>query len=348
MIAVFTSHHFLHAPSKEIISDGVMEYGESPERAEMLLNMLKEMPGIELIPANAFAHNHFRKIHTPQYLEYLETAYAEWTAAGLPAEGVLPEFFALGDLRRRPPVGSPLGKAGYYMTDSCSMIVEGTWDAVRTSAYAALTGARYLLQGERFVFSLCRPPGHHAGRDFAGGYCFLNNAAIAAKFLQDGGDVEPARTRKIAILDIDFHHANGTQNIVQRMENMLLVSIHGDPVHAYPYLTGYVSENSEKNINFPLPEGVADGEYLEVFREAVAALRSFAAESLVVSLGVDTFEKETLGTFRLSSGIYRILAEHLLDEIKVPILIVMEGGYNREYLAGNVRAFLEPINQSKR
>lgn len=343
MIAIHSPHHILHNPPKEFISNHVVAYGESPERAELIYESLLDISRVKLVRAEQFEPGHFRKTHAPAYLEYLETAYEEWIAAGLWSEGIMPEFFALGKMRDHPPVKSPLGKAGYYMTDSCTMIVKGTWEAVRYSGYTALTGAKYLLGGEPAVFSLCRPPGHHAGYDFAGGYCFVNNAALAAKFLQDQGDTDNSGSVKAGILDLDFHHGNGTQDIVQRLDNILLVSIHGDPGQSYPYLTGYESENTSKNINFPLPSGISDETYFQVFREAISLIKAFGARYLVISLGVDTFEKDQLGNFRLSSDIYKILADYLIRELRVPVLIVMEGGYNTEFLAANVLSFLTPF-----
>ncbi len=343
MIAIYSLHHILHNPPKEFISNHVVAYGESPERAELILEMLTDIPSVQLIETETFELEHFFKIHAQHYVDYLQSAYAEWLDNGLWSEGIMPEFFALGSLRQHLPGKSPLGKAGFYMTDSCTMIVQGTWEAVRYSAYTALTGAKYLLAGKPFVFSLCRPPGHHAGFDFAGGYCFLNNAAIAAKYLQDSGSLKACGNLKIAIFDIDFHHGNGTQDIVQHQENMLLVSIHGDPDYAYPYLTGYESENTAKNINFPLPGGISDDDYFKVFQEAVACLQSFAADYLVISLGVDTFEKDDLGAFCLSSNIYGMLVNYLISKIKIPMLIIMEGGYNKAYLAQNVYSFLAPF-----
>jgi len=345
MIVIHSPHHILHNPPKEFISNHVAAYGESPERAELIYESLLDISGMKLTRAELFEEGHFKKTHAPGYLEYLQTAYEEWIAAGLWSEGIMPEFFAIGKMRDHLPAESPLGKAGYYMTDSCTMIVKGTWEAVRFSGFTALTGAKHILLGEPYVFSLCRPPGHHAGYDYAGGYCFVNNAALAAKYLQDQGDIHHPGKLKVGILDIDFHHGNGTQDIVQRLDDILLVSIHGDPARSYPYLTGYESENTSKNVNFPLPAGISDETYFEVFREAVSLIKTFGAQYLVVSLGVDTFEKDQLGDFRLSSDIYRILAEYLITEIKVPILIVMEGGYNPEFLAANVVSFLTPFKK---
>ena len=343
MISVYSPHHILHNPPKEFTSNQVVAYGESPERAELIYEALMDVSKVVLTRAEEFDMGHFLKIHSSAYLEYLQSAYAEWIAAGLWTEGILPEFFALGKLREHPPSKSPEGKAGYYMTDSATMIVKDTWEAVRFSGFTALTGARYLLNGESCVFSLCRPPGHHAGFDFAGGYCFVNNAALAAKFLQDQGDLNLKGNVKVGILDLDFHHGNGTQDIVQHLENILLVSIHGDPDYSYPYLTGFESENTLKNINFPLPPGIKDEDYYKVFCDAISRIMHFGAQYLIVSLGVDTFERDQLGNFNLSSEIYSRLAEYLFRELKIPILIVMEGGYNTEFLARNVLSFLNPF-----
>ncbi len=339
MIIVYSPHHILHNPPREFVSNQVAAYGESPERAELIFEALLDIPEAKRIKVEPFDLGYFYKIHARDYLDYLQSAYEEWVAEGLWHEGIMPEFFAIGSMRDKPPVNSPLGKAGYYMTDSCSMIVKGTWEAVKYSGFTALTGARCLADGVSSVFSICRPPGHHAGYDYSGGYCFVNNAALAARFLQENGVVKD-RKGKVAILDIDFHHGNGTQDIIGRQENIFFVSIHGDPSYAYPYLRGYESENSAMNINFPLPTGIDDEYYYHVFGKAVGIIREFNPAFLVVSLGVDTFEKDSLGNFRLTTGIYRKLAEYLITELKIPVQVIMEGGYNAEYLSTNVLSFL--------
>ena len=343
MIAVYSPHHILHNPPKEIISNQVTAYGESPVRVELIYEALMDVPGVKLTRATEHDMEHFLKIHSADYLGYLQTAYAGWTAAGLWQEGILPEFFALGRMRDLPVPESPEGKAGFYMTDSCTMIVKDTWEAVRYSGFTALTAAGYLLRGEPAVFALCRPPGHHAGYDYAGGYCFVNNSALAAKYLQDEGSVHSAMKNKVAILDLDFHHGNGTQDVVQRLNDILLISIHGDPAYSYPYITGYARENTHRNINHPLPPGTGDEAYFGTLCQAVRQIREFGARYLVVSLGVDTFEKEALGNFDLTAAIYPRMARYLQDELKIPLLVVMEGGYNMEFLAGNVMAFLKPL-----
>jgi len=343
MKVIYSPYHILHDPPKEFISNHIENYGESPFRAELIFEALMDLPGIEVIRPVEFSIDHLLKVHSEVYIKYLETAYDDWIEAGLWSEGVLPEFFALGRIRQNSPGKSPVGKAGYYMTDSCTMIVKGTWEAVRHSAYTALTGAQNLLNGDAVVISLCRPPGHHAGYDYSGGYCFLNNATIAARYLIDVGSAATFSQKKVAILDIDFHHGNGTQDVVQRQENILFVSIHGDPDYNYPYLTGSVAENSEKNINYPLPTGTTDKEYESVFQRAVTDIKKFGVDYLIVSLGVDTFEFDQLGDFKLTSPEYSRLSEILITELEIPILVIMEGGYNTDYLAANVLSFLKPF-----
>jgi len=347
MKAVYSVRHILHHPPKEFNDNQVMAYGESPERAELIYEALLDIPEVETLKCEVFDENHFAKAHSPAYLDYLENAYQDWVAKGLWKEGIMPEFFAIGSIRGKNPPSSAVAKAGYFMTDNCSMIIEGTWEAVKYSAFAALTGARLILDGEKYVFSLCRPPGHHAGYDFAGGYCFLNNSAIAALYLQNKGNLASATKTKVGIFDIDFHHGNGTQDIVGRMENIFLISIHGHPDTAYPYFTGYTSENSGNITNFPLLPGITDEVYFEVFKEAIKKFKEDGISYLVLSLGVDTFEHDHQGNFKLTSKIYSRLGEYLISELNIPVLIVMEGGYNAESLATNVVSFLKPFINAK-
>jgi len=343
MKAIYSVRHILHHPPKEFNSNQVMAYGESPERAELIYEALMDIPQIELLKCNTFDADHLCKAHSSAYVGYLEKAYSEWIAEGLWKEGIMPEFFAIGHLRGNIPPSNAIAKAGYYMTDNCSMIVEGTWEAVRYSAFVALSGSSLILEGDRYVFSLCRPPGHHAGYDFAGGYCFLNNAALAAIYLRDNGRLQTSPENRVGILDIDFHHGNGTQDIVARQDNIFFISIHGHPDFSYPYFTGYTAENSDTITNYPLLPGITDEAYFEVFAQAIRKFKDAAISHLVISLGVDTFEHDYQGNFKLTSAIYGRLGEYLIHELDVPVLIVMEGGYNTDSLATNVVSFLRPF-----
>jgi len=340
---VYTENHKSHNPPKEFNSNQILVYGESPERAGLIFEKLTNIPEFEHVNPGTFDIDHLRKVHSAAYIEYLQNAYQDWVSEGLSKEGIMPEFFAIGHLRGKTPPSNPMAKAGYFMTDNCSMMVEGTWEAVKSSAFVALTGAELLVNGEKYAFSLCRPPGHHAGYDFAGGYCFLNNAALAAKYLQDNGQLPPNSEKKTGIFDIDFHHGNGTQDIVRNLENILLISIHGHPYFEYPYFMGYSSENTGNIINYPLLPGTNDDEYFEIFKQAVQKFKEFGISILVVSLGVDTFVNDHLGSFNLTAAIYERMSAYIIRELEIPVLVVMEGGYNNDSLAENVVSFLRPF-----
>lgn len=341
MKVIFSENTKLHNPSKEFISHNLIDYAESPRRMSEILESLKFIDEIDILPPEEFSLDDILKVHSPQYIEYLQSAYENWVSAGLTKDGVMPDMFAVGSIRRKLITNSPIGQAGYFMTDLSTMIVKGTFKAAKYSAYSALTAAKYLLKGERAIFSLGRPPGHHAGYEFAGGYCFLNNAAIAARYLQDFN--QEANT-KVCILDVDYHHGNGTQDIVQRQNNMLYISIHGHPDNAYPYLTGFEEENDEKIINFPLKGNISNLQYFNVLQDAVTDIRLFNPHYFIISFGVDTheFENEDLGDFRLTTEFYKEMSGYLRGQLDIPTLILMEGGYQISILGSNVRNFLLP------
>jgi acetoin utilization deacetylase AcuC-like enzyme len=247
---------------------------------------------------------------------------------------LLPATFAL---RRHPktPTGL-LGKAGYYLMDLSACIVEGTYAAARASANCALSAAEAVSGGERAAFALCRPPGHHAGRDYAGGYCFINNAAVAANWLSSKG--------RVALLDIDYHCGNGTQDIFYERSDVLTLSIHADPDFEYPHFWGYSDETGAGtgmgfHKNYPLPKGTDDTRYLEVLEEALATIRRFEPAFLVVSAGMDIYADDPLGTIKVSTdGIGNIGKK--IASLDLPSLVVMEGGYANEMLGTNITRFL--------
>ncbi|MEI6089813.1 MAG: histone deacetylase family protein [bacterium] len=347
MKVIFSEQTKLHNPTKEFISNTLIEYAETPDRMNTILESLKWMNDINIIQPEVFDIKHILKVHSAQYIEFLHKAYDNWVSAGLNAEGVMPDFFAVGNIRKRLITKSPIGQAGYYMTDLSTMIVEGSYIASLYSAYSALTAAKCILEGDKAVFSLSRPPGHHAGYEFAGGYCFMNNAAIAARYLQDNCLGFGKTRAKICILDVDYHHGNGTQDIIQRQENMLFVSIHGNPDYAYPYLTGFTEENGEKVLNYPLTGHICNREYFEVLSRAVDKIKSFNPEYFIVCFGVDTHESERaeLGDFRLTTEFYKEMAEHLSAELDIPTLLILEGGFKISVLGANVCSFLGPYTR---
>ena len=226
------------------------------------------------------------------------------------------------------------GKLGYYAMAGETSISAGTWEAARAAADVAVSAADRVRAGARAAFALCRPPGHHAARDLYGGYCFLNNAAIAAQYLRDQG------AARVAILDVDFHHGNGTQDIFYDRADVFFASLHGDPAEAFPYFSGYADETGSGpgegyTLNFPLARGTDFRSWRQALELALNRIRSFRADALVVSLGVDTFEADPISFFRLRSTDFTAYG-HLIGAAALPTLFVLEGGYAVEEIGVNV------------
>lgn len=231
-------------------------------------------------------------------------------------------------------------RAGYYNFDMIIEIDNNTYKAAKSAADCALTGAELILnKKERNVFALCCPPGHHAGYNYYGGYCVFNNAAIAAHQLLKRG--------KVAILDVDFHHGNGTQDIFYDQASVLYVSLHGDPHCYYPYFSGYSSEKGYrlgmgKNINIPLLAGTGNDKYREHLKDAIKKIGDFQPETLVISVGFDTYKHDYLGGFKLTTDFYKEIVL-IAGELKIPILAVLEGGYNIKDTGKNGYSFIEGL-----
>ncbi|GIW00016.1 MAG: hypothetical protein KatS3mg058_1419 [Roseiflexus sp.] len=223
MIVVASDTHLQHNPPHEFLDGALIPIYETPERVAIIRAALERAAIGPVVEPRAFGIEPVRTVHDDGYLTYLETIYDRWVVAGGAPEAVIPGTLAVRWMSR--PHDHPLAAPGYYTFDTCAPIVAGTYAAARAAADVALTGAELLLIGSRCAYALCRPPGHHAGRDLCGGYCFLNNAAIAAAYL-----VCNAPDATCAILDIDFHHGNGTQQIFYERSDVLFVSIHASPV----------------------------------------------------------------------------------------------------------------------
>ncbi|HEU5089619.1 MAG TPA: histone deacetylase family protein, partial [Roseiflexaceae bacterium] len=256
MISIYSPDHALHDPPFEFLDGALVPVFESPRRAEIISAAIVRAGLGPLVTPRSFGLEPIRAVHSDEYLAYLEHIYDQWVAAGGAPESVMPGTLAVRWMER--PCPNPIATPGYYCFDLSAPIVAGTYAAARAAANVALTGAALLQQGQRAAYALCRPPGHHAGRDLYGGYCYLNNAAIAAQALLAGnwwqGNTAP---RRVAILDIDYHHGNGTQQIFYERDDVLFVSIHADPARQYPYFAGYADEcgagaGSGYNLNIPL------------------------------------------------------------------------------------------------
>lgn len=350
-----------HNPPSEFIDGQLKPYLETPRRVEIIEAALAvaEMPAPEA--PRDFGLAPILAVHSAEYVAYLEHAYARWLEAGLPAAGVMPSTVAVRGMR----AGSshPQAQAGLFCFDLSAPIVAGTYLAARGSANAALGGAALLLAGERAAYALCRPPGHHAAHDLAGGYCFLNNAAIAAHLLATaneeasdngvalelgdeplGGGLWSMRPPTVAVLDIDFHHGNGTQAIFYDRSDVFFVSLHGDPDREYPFFLGFADERGAGagegyNLNLPLEKGVDDARYLAVLENALEAITAYSPRYLVVSAGFDTFGGDPLGDFQLTTGAFAHIGARIA-QLGLPTLFVQEGGYAIEALGQNVVSLL--------
>jgi len=270
-----------------------------------------------------------RAVHTPEYLDFLQSAWVEWRKIEGASEDVLPYIFPVRGMDNAYPT-SVVGRAGYHMHDAWAPIGEHTWTVAVASANLATEAAERVLVGERAAYALCRPSGHHASADMGGGNCFLNNAATAAQHLRKGFG-------RVALIDVDVHHGNGSQGIFYRRNDVLFVSLHRDPIDYHPYFVGHAHERGEGdglgfNLNLPLATNSGDEAFLAALDVACARIEASGAEALVISLGVDAHEADpTTGLAVTFDGFRRIGAR--LSELSLPTVIIQEGGYNMDTIA---------------
>jgi len=338
----YSEAHRKHSPPYEIFDGGHrVPYLESPDRIDRILNALKKTDWANFVETTDFGLDPIIAVHDQDYINFLASCWTEWldsdpeVAASPEAHAFLPATFAL---RRKPRLPTTLlGKGGYYIMDLSACIVEATFTAALSSANCALSAGQSIANGSSSVFALCRPPGHHAGKDYAGGYCFINNASVAANWLSAKG--------KVAILDIDYHAGNGTQDIFYERNDVLTISIHGDPEFEYPHYIGFADETGAGaglgyHHNFPLPKGTDESAYLSVLDEALNMIKKFAPSYLVLSAGMDTFEGDPLGTFKVTHNGFTDIGKQIAA-LSMPTVIVMEGGYANEALGINTVNLLE-------
>jgi acetoin utilization deacetylase AcuC-like enzyme len=231
------------------------------------------------------------------------------------------------------------------MADASCPIAESSWESACWSAWSSVEAADTVLRGAREAYALCRPPGHHAFADMAGGFCYLNNTAIAAERLARAGN-------RVAVLDVDLHHGNGTQAIFYAREDVLTISLHADPVRFYPFFWGHANERGEGrgtgyNLNLPLPRGTKDDGYLAALEQGLARIRAFAPDALVVALGLDAFEGDPFGGLAISTEGYGRMAQAIGKALAMPAILVQEGGYLCEALGANLTAFLAGFERAR-
>ncbi|MBP2312243.1 histone deacetylase family protein [Azospirillum soli] len=333
MIIVYSEEHRLQAGRSELNDGQLVPCYEKPARADIVRGRVETAAIGPIVEPTAHGVEPLVRVHDAGYLEFLRTAWGEWVAEHGDWDALPLNWVAPGMSRRHVPKNID-GKLGYYSFDAGTPITAGTWRAVTAAADVALTGADHIRVGDRAAFSLCRPPGHHAGHAFYGGYCFLNNAAIAAQSLRDHG------AARVAVLDVDYHHGNGTQEIFWERNDVLFISLHADPIQEFPYFCGYADEvgagaGEGFNLNLPLPWGTDWASYAEALGTAAERIKAFGADALVVSLGADTYGGDPISRFRLLSEDFLRMGG-ALARIGLPTLFVMEGGYAVDDLGINV------------
>lgn len=334
MKAVYTERHRSHDPQFFLVRGVVRRTTEQPERADRLLRGLAA-GSHQLVEPTAFGQGPRARIHSAEYLRFLADAWDEWSDLG----DAGPEMIAnIHPVRRAATYPTSIvGKLGWHTADTGCPIGPGTWASACAATDVAVTAAQLVLDGEVACYALCRPPGHHAYADMAGGFCFLNNTAIAAAHLRQ-------RYERVAILDVDVHHGNGTQGIFYARSDVLTASIHADPAQFYPFVWGYAHERGEgaglgANLNIPLPLGTGDDAYLIALANARRTIEAFAPGALVVALGLDASEHDPLKGLSITTGGFRRIGAAVAG-IGLPTVIVQEGGYLSDVLGDNLTAFL--------
>jgi len=337
MKIVYSDRHRLHFAKGELFGGEFVTPFERPSRIDHILRELKKRKMEDFTEPDKLNMGPVRKVHDKGFLQFLENAWAEWKAAGYLGE-IVPTGFPNRGLRQRCPRHID-GKVGYYTHSIETCITAGSWEAATSSAAVAQTGQKIVSGGAASAFALCRPPGHHAHHDLYGGYCFLNNAAIAAQGFRDDG------AKRVAILDVDFHHGNGTQDIFYARKDVLFCSLHGQPEDAYPYFLGYKDEKGQGqgegyNLNFPMAPGTGFDVWGTALDSAIRKIRAYGPDGLIVSLGVDTFRDDPISFFKLTSDDFKTYGGRIA-KMKLPTLFVMEGGYAIEAIGVNTVNVLE-------
>jgi len=341
MKCVLSKQQNKHYPTSFLVNGVKQENPEKPERIDVLLKGAIDAGLEHIIPAD-YGMEHIARVHSPEYLEFLENSYARWQKI----PGAAPEITPNVHPTNRDGVypASVVAQAGYHMSDSSAPITAETWESAKLSAWSAIHASELVMAGDKMAFALSRPPGHHAGTDIAGGFCYLNNTAIAAQNLLK-------KYQSVAILDVDLHHGNGTQNIFYSRNDVLTVSIHADPIRFYPFFWGYASERGEGpglgyNLNLPLPRGTADDGFLQALDKGLKRINAFSPDAIVIALGLDAYEGDPFAGLNVSTNGYNLIGKAISDKLSRPTVIIQEGGYLCDALGQNLTSFLNGI-QSK-
>jgi acetoin utilization deacetylase AcuC-like enzyme len=344
---VYTLRHRLHHPQCELEASAFQEPLEHPERAEIIRAALAADDSFEFTAPDDWGTEPIEAVHDPGLVHFLESAWEEYQHERGHTHDVVPDVFAMHALREgMGPAREPASVAmrlGWWCFETTTPLTQGTYDAARSAVDTALTAAEHVLDGAPVAYGLCRPPGHHAARSLYGGYCFFNNAAIVAEHLAS------STGSKVTVLDVDYHHGNGTQQIFYDRADVQFVSLHGDPHRAYPYLTGFRDEVGSSlgrgcTSNFPLPAHTDDDAYLHTLNAACSEIVAFKPDFVVVSLGLDTFVDDPIGDLALSADGFEA-AGAVVAALGLPTVVLQEGGYAVDELGENARRWLLGVNR---
>jgi len=328
-----------HAPETFLVSGTLRPCPEVPARADRLLEAVSGL-GLSVSAPADHGLAPLAAVHTAEYLSFLQTIHDRWQTLG-GSRDVLPNVHP--DRRDGAYPRSPVGQAGFHLGDTACPVTATTWAAIYQSAQCAVSAAEAVHAGAPQAYALCRPPGHHAAADLAGGFCYLNNAAIAAQSLRQAHD-------RVAVLDIDLHHGNGTQSIFYRRPDVLTVSLHADPMDFYPFFWGHAAERGAgpgvgANLNLPLPLGTGDGPWLAALDAALTRIAAFAPGALVIALGLDASADDPFGGMKVSSDGFAE-AGRRISAAGLPTVLVQEGGYLSDVLGENLRRFLGAVMEA--
>ena len=338
MRVVLSEDHRSHFPTGELYERELVRPFECPERWDHVVAALdrasREVVGFDdRTTPDTVDLDRVRRVHDPDYVDFLAGFWDAWTTSGRTGDAI-PTMFPVRGLHQDRIPDEPEGRLGYFALAAETAITAGTWRAASASAAIAQTAQRLVAGGEPVAFGLCRPPGHHASADQFGGYCFLNNAAITAEgFLVDGAE-------RVAVLDIDFHHGNGTQSIFWERSDVLFASLHGHPSDAFPHFLGYADEvgtgaGEGFTRNYPMRPGTAFDQWSTALDDACGHVATHRPDAVVVSLGVDAFEDDPISFFRLASDDFTSVGRRI-GALGIPTVYVMEGGYAVDEIGTNV------------
>ena len=323
MLTIHSEKHRLRSAKTELAGGLLVEPFERPSRMDHITGRIRETGLGEIVEPQDFGLDPILRIHDKDFVDFLSTAWEEWKKTGAKGEAIAMSWPARRMVQVCPDDIN--GKLGYYCLATETSITDGTWEAALSSANTALDAAGR-LEKEGSIFALCRPPGHHAALDMYGGYCFLNNAGIAAQSLRDKG------AKRIAILDVDYHHGNGTQDIFYTRDDVLFISLHCDPNDEFPNFLGYANETGEGagegfNVNHAMKPGTQFDEWRGNLKKSLDRISDYAPDALIVSLGVDTFKNDPISSFKLESDDFTTYGADI-KQLGLPTLFVMEGGYD--------------------